>query len=198
MYLTPLDIINACLETTGEVPLNSADEDHPYSAAIQRLIATCNLRMQAKGWWFNKEHLKLSPETASREIYVPVDVLTLDTQSAQKQYSIRGRRLYDTAKSTYKFEQDVTVAIIRLLEFTDLPYLAQDLVQSEVVVRFVESYDADVSRIQQVRMDNQEAYRACMAEHIRNVNANILHTGGTGVTNAGLVSPGFYRGLRRY
>lgn len=179
MYLAPLDVINTCLETLGEVPLNAADTDHPYAGAIQRLLRTNNARVQARGWWFNKEVITLEPNAVTKEIYVPHDILSLDTDNVDKNYVLRGRRLYNIGKETYQFDSKVSLAVVRLIEFEELPFLAQDLVQAYVVSRFVESYDADQSRVQQVRADLADAEEACNAEHIRNVNANILNLGGT-------------------
>lgn len=198
MYLSALDVINTCLETLGEVPLNAADTDHPYAGAIQRLIRTCNYRVQAPGWWFNKEVITLSPNAVTGEIYVPHDVLSLDTNNVQKNYVLRGRRLYDVANQRYTFTSDVSLAIVRLIAFEDLPFLAQDLVQASVVARFVESYDADQSRIEQVRLDYALAEQACNAEHIRNVNANILYSGGVGRTKQGIQYAGAGRRLGVY
>lgn len=198
MYLETLDVINTCLETLGEVPLNAADTDHPYAGAITRLLRTCNYRVQATGWWFNKERITLSPNDVTGEIYVPHDVLALDTENVQKNYVLRGRRLYDIASESYVFTGDVRLAIVRLIAFEDLPFVAQDYVQAAVVARFVESYDADQSRVQQVRMDYAMAEEACNAEHIRNTNANILRQGGVGMAGSSIRRVGTGRRLGVY
>lgn len=198
MYLSSLDVINSCLETLGEVPLNAADTDHPYAGAILRLLRSNNFRVQARGWWFNKERITLEPNAVTGEIYVPHDVLSLDTETPQRNYVLRGRRLYNITAESYVFKSPVTLAIIRLLEFEDLPFVAQDLIQAATVVRFVESYDADQSRVQQVRADYQEADAVCNAEHIRNVNANVLQQGGVGYTKASITRVGTGRRLGVY
>lgn len=198
MYLAPLDVINTCLETLGEVPLNAADTDHPYAGAILRLLRTCNFRVQASGWWFNKENITLEPSALDKTISVPHDVLALDTESARNNYVLRGRKLYDITNETYEFESPVRLAIVRLIAFEDLPFVAQDLVQAAVVARFVESYDADQARVEQVRLDYSIAEQACNAEHIRNVNANILDMGGVGGIRQGIRYAGAGRRLKVY
>jgi len=198
MFITSLDVVNTCLATLGEVPLNSLDTDHPYVSAATKLLQQANARVQARGWWFNKEIVTLQPDTESAEITLPPDFLSLDTDSAQLQYAARGRRLYDLSAGSYRFTDSVDLAIVRLLKFEDLPYLAQDLVQSAVIVRFVESYDADESRIKQVRADYALAERACNTEHIRNSNSNLLGQGAAGYRRAKLRYPGGFHqsGLR--
>jgi len=193
MLITQLDVVNRCLATIGEVPLNSIDTDHPYAAAAVRLIPLANARVQAKGWWFNKETIKVHPDSSSKEIVLPSDFLGIDTDTQQRQFVARGRRLYDLAKQSYYFDEPVSVDIVRLIKFQDLAFIMQDLVQAQVVVEFVESYDADTSRIQQVRADLAMAERRANSEHTRNVNANIMEQGTVGYRRAGLRYPGLMR-----
>lgn len=198
MFINSLDVVNSCLGTIGEVPLNSLDTDHPYVSASVKLLREANARVQSRGWWFNRETITLHPDEVSREITVPPDILSLDTQSGQLKYAVRGRRLYDLGKGTYQFtEGPVTVVIVRLLPFEDLPFIAQDVVQAATVVRFVESYDADRSRVEQVRADYALAEANCNAEHVRNSNANFLTQGAGGAARLRVRYPGGRSGHMR-
>lgn len=198
MLISKLDVVNKCLATIGEVPLNSLDTDHPYAGAAARLIPECNARIQARGWWFNKETIQAHPDAQSKEIVLPADFLGVDTETAQLKYVVRGRRLYDLVNRTYQFEEPVWVDIIRLIKFDELPYTVADLVRADVVVQFVESYDADQLRVQQVRADFQRAERICNTEHARNANVNMFEDGEFAVRRASTRYPTGYgrRGLR--
>jgi len=180
MRLTELDVVNDCLATLGEAPLNSLQEDHPLVAAGLKLLREATARVQAQGWWFNREVVRLQPDLSTGHIALPADFLSVDPSVRGQRYAERGRRLYDLDTASVNFDRPVDVAIIRLVPFVDLPWSAQDFVRAATVIRFVESYDADAQRIEQVRIDYAEALRACNTEHARFTQPNLLSQGGVG------------------
>ena len=199
MRLRELDVINDCLATLGETPLNSIQQDHPLVAGALKLLRAANSRVQAQGWWFNREVVTLQPDSTTGHIALPADFLSVDPSDRQQRYSERGRRLYNLDSQSILFDTPVDVSIIRLIPFLDLPWAAQDLVRAATLVRFVESYDADELRVQQVQIDFQQTYRACNAEHTRFVQPNMLSQGGVGGRRARMrVTTGYTRGLRRF
>lgn len=199
MRLRELDVVNDCLSTLGETPLNSIQQDHPLVAGALRLLRGATSRVQAMGWWFNREVVTLQPDATTGHIALPSDFLSVDPSVRDQRYSERGRRLYDLAEQSVTFDSAVDVAVIRLIPFVDLPWSAQDLVRAATLVRFVESYDADELRVQQVQVDYQNAYRTCNTEHTRFVQPNLLSQGGVGRRRAAIrVTGGHSRGLRRY
>lgn len=199
MNLTELDVVNDCLGTMGETPINSIQVDHPLVSSALKLLRGANSRIQSPGWWFNREVVTLYPDTTTGHIALPADFLTVDPQDRQKRYVQRGRRLYDIKTQSVFFEDKVDVSIIRLIPFKDLPWVAQDLVRSACLIRFLETYDADEMRIQQVTMDYRQAFQECQNEHTRFNKPNILNDGGVGRRRGAIrVTGGNHRGLRRY
>lgn len=199
MRLRELDVVNDCLATLGETPLNSIQQDHPLVAGALKLLREANSRVQAMGWWFNREVVTLQPDASTGHIALPADFLSVDPSERGQRYTERGRRLYDLDAQSVLFDSAVDVAIIRLIPFLDLPWSAQDLIRAATLVRFVESYDADELRVQQVQIDYQQAYRTCNTEHTRFVQPNILSQGGVGARRARIrVTTGYHRGLRRF
>lgn len=199
MQLTELDVVNDCLATMGEMPINSLNSDHPLVAGALKVLRQANAREQAAGWWFNREVVKLYPDTTTKHITTPADMLSIDPADREKRYTERGRRLYDLATQSVLFDDPVEVAIIRLIPFRDLPWAGQDLVGAATAARFVESYDADEYRIQQTQTDYVRAFRACNIEHVRFSRPNVLASGGVGYRRARLrVTGGSTRGLRRH
>lgn len=199
MRLRELDVVNDCLTTLGETPLNSIQQDHPLVAGALKLLREANSRVQAQGWWFNREVVTLQPDASTGHIALPADFLSVDPSERDQRYTERGRRLYDLDAQSVLFDSNVDVAIIRLIPFIDLPWSAQDLVRAATLIRFVESYDADELRVQQVQIDYQQAYRTCNTEHTRFVQPNILSQGGVGARRARIrVTTGYARGLRRF
>lgn len=179
-FLTELDVVNECLGTLGELPLNTLDDEHDLVPAARSALTRAMMREQAKVWWFNKEVTTLTPAVGTGYISVPSDTIRIDPTDATLNYVQRGTRLYQPyAPATvdkYKFTAPVECWLVRLLPFEDLPPMAQDVIALAAVGDFVKDYDADTNKVSQYKDDYKQALMTLNAEHIRNVNANRLRS----------------------
>ena len=196
MRLRKLDVVNDCLATMGETPINTIQQDHPLVSSALRLLREATSRVQAQGWWFNREVVELQPDTYTGHIAIPDDYLSVDPSDREQRYSERGRRLYNMDTQEVVFDRPVKVSLVRRVPFEDLPWSAQDLIRAATLIRFVESYDADETRIQQTQLDYRRAYQACNTEHTRFIQANLLTQGGVGRRRAALRITGARGGFR--
>ena len=62
MFITKLDVVNACLKTMGETKLNTLEEDHPYKDDALDLVDRVLRDTSSLALWFNVEWLKLQPQ----------------------------------------------------------------------------------------------------------------------------------------
>lgn len=176
-FYTELDVVNDMLATLGESPLNSIDEDHPLTAAALRVLRMVNLGEQAKEWWFNKELVTLAADPQSKYIYIPADAISVDPVDTTKNYVMRGRRLYDTARARYEFDEtSLQCNLVRLLPYEDLPSLMQTYISICCQVKFQKDYDGDVTKASTLAAEWKLAWMALNAEAIRCVSANLLNT----------------------
>jgi hypothetical protein len=179
-FLTELDVVNECLKTLGELPLNTLDDEHDLVPVAQAALKRANMREQAKAWWFNKELTTLTPDGVTGYITLPGDTIRVDPTDETLNYVQRGARLYQPfasqATDKYKFTKPVDCWLIRLVPFEDLPPMAQNLVSISAVLDFQKDYDADQQKVSDLRADYKMAYIELNAEHIRNVNANRLRS----------------------
>lgn len=179
MFLTELDVVNACIATLGEAPLNDLDDDHDLVANARNVFKKQSFQVQSVGWWFNKEWVQLLPDPVTGYVMIPNDVASLDTQK-NPQYSIRGRRLYQNFSGPgvdpFVFTQPIQCLFIRNVPFTELPPTAQVYVSARTVLRFQTTFDGDELKTKQLKEEMDEAFFFFNTEHIRNVNANMLHT----------------------
>lgn len=180
MQLTELDVVNDCLSTLGELPVNALDDDHNLIAAARRAFRTCTLREQGKQWWFNTEKVTLVRDS-DNYIWTPADAIRCDPVDDTLGYIQRGRRLYDPGtgiqgtEAGYKMTMPTLVCwLVRQLEFEDLPPSVQVLVGVATQLKFMAAYDADSQRYRQLLAEYQEAYMTVNSEHIRNSDANLL------------------------
>ena len=174
MFLTELDVINDMLATLGETPINSLDVDHPFVAAGRRFLRVASYREQAKSWWFNREHITLTPD-AQGNLRTPNDTLRIDPSNPAIRLVQRGERLYDVNRASYAFANSVECTLVRHIPFEDLPSPAQTVISLSAQRDFQKAYDADVQKFQQINLELREAQMTLNAEHTRNVGANLLN-----------------------
>lgn len=182
--LTTLDVVNACLATMGESPLNALDADHPYVQSALNTMGTASTLELGRGWWFNTDIVKLKPEAERGFVYLPEDTLNVDTPA--KQLVQRGRRLYDKWNSTYDMTNAlaaiglpyIPATLVRDVPFDDLPVLAQHLVSARTALQFQADYDADSQRYQELGQHYQQIFNAMGAQNIRNSNVNMFNSPG--------------------
>lgn len=204
MFVTELDVVNECLATMGEAPLNSLEDDHTYKTAALAKLAESNKLEQKRGWWFNSEYVELVPDAVSGYIYVPLDALAVKTVDRWyvPRFAQRGSRLYNVTANSYVWDRNVVVDLVRLLSFSDLPFHAADAVGYGTVMRFQRSFDGDGARYNQLSQDYGRARAELVAENTRNRRPNLLatssnqakmgHIGGMGTRGARLpYTPGY-------
>jgi hypothetical protein len=173
-FMTELDVVNDCLSTLGELPVNALDDDHNLIAAARRAFRTCNVREQAKDWWFNREIITLVRDVDDY-IWTPADAIRCDPINKHLNLIQRGRRFYDPQNATYKMlNESVTCWLVRQIPYEDLPPSAQVLINISTSLKFMSAYDADSTKYRQLVADYQEAYSTMNSEHIRNSDNNLL------------------------
>lgn len=176
MNITQLTVVNACLASMGEEPLNSLAEDNAFVNSAKFALEQATINEQSRGWYFNLEVLTLSPDTRDNMYRVPADVLDFSKDEFNPSWwSLRGQRIYDNAKADFLTgTQPVQIKIIRLVVFEDLPIMARRMTKAAAVLIFQQSYDGDELKIREAQLEYEQAYALLNSQHIRAVNANFL------------------------
>ena len=117
-----LEGVNELLASIGEPPVSTLEGDANADVAnARRILNTVNRQTQAKGWTYNIEEIDLVPDVFSKLIPYMSGYLRVFNDSGATQYINRGGYLYDTTNKTDQFTSSVTVSIIRLKEFSEMP-----------------------------------------------------------------------------
>ena len=178
--ITELDIVNACLKSMGEAPINSVSSGSPIVQSALESMHRAHQQEQAIGWYFNTESVTLSANT-DKQYQAPADTLSLTTDQNPPWLSLRGSRLYDNRSAAYyEGTAPLKVRLVRLVALQELSYNAASLVMAATVLDFQDSFDADQQKIEKAQQAYQKAYTILNAEHIRAVKANMLYQGGNG------------------
>ena len=138
--MTELDIINACIATQGQAPLNSLAAAHPLKSAIQNELENIRRRVLSRGWWFNREPLTYEPDIAGR-IIVAGDALTVRAQDRSRKVARRGSNLYDVTNGTDLFTTSIKVIVVRDIPLEQLEEVAAQYIRALTLEWFVAAYD---------------------------------------------------------
>lgn len=127
---TELEAINIILSTIGESPVNSLGEVHGVVDAVvaESVLKEVSTAVQEEGWHFNIEkNFTLTPDFVNKEITIPGDCIQCDAsgQDSERDVCVRGTRLYDRGNHTYVFDRPVTVDMVLVLPFEELPQAAR-------------------------------------------------------------------------
>lgn len=179
-----LDVVNDCLATLGEAPLNTLLEPHEFRGTAQRLLTKTNRRIQAPGWWFNTEAITFTPNPTG-QVVLPGDYLKWQSgvrssdmlvRSEAKPWLVeRGGRLYDTRTRSFVLTENVTGELVRELPFEQLPAVINDYVAAETVLKFQSNFDGDNSRRQELTQAWVLARTVANAENTRQLGVNFIY-----------------------
>jgi len=136
-----LDMVNRCLLGIGEVPLPagtllpSLELGTDANVAI-RVVEETMIEVQSIGWYFNLDYDYRLYKDTDDFISVPPNVLRMDIMG-NPSYIIKGGKVYDIDKQTFKIEPDYIEAdIVWLVDYTDIPPEAYEYIAARSARKF--------------------------------------------------------------
>lgn len=129
-----LSAVNDMLASIGESPVSSLEGDPNADVAnCRRILNQVNIEVQSKGWTFNiEEDATLTPDSFSGLINYLSDYLKITTGS----YTNRGGYLYDRSNKTDVFTDPVTVTLVRLRDYGEMPVCFRSYIVAKASRRF--------------------------------------------------------------
>ncbi len=171
---TELEAVNLILRNMGEAPVNSLINPPLDVAVAIATLKEISFEVQKRGWYFNTEILRLSPDV-SGFITLPMNTLHVETTGPSRGTRVvnRGGKLYriEPYNNGDVFTAAVAIKIVFGLDFNDLPAAAR----SYVAIR--------AARVAQVRSvgdamsaqdDSQDEVRAMAELHAEQLSAEKL------------------------
>lgn len=187
MNITQLTVVNACLASMGEEPINSLAEDNAFVNSAKFALEQATINEQSRGWYFNIENITVHPDAVDQFYRVPADVLDFTKDDFNPGWmSLRGLRIYDNDNGDFfTGTTPVKVRIIRLVSFEDIPIMARRMTKAAAVILFQQSYDGDQLKIKEAQDEYGMAYALLNTQHIKSVKANFLPRRGAELRRAG-------------
>ena len=178
MELTPmteLEAVNEILASIGESPLNTLENLTDIDGInAYRILKNINRQFQSRGWSFNRnESYVLNPDSDTNKI-LWLDTLLFIKDSNGTKYVKKGKYLYDLTNQTDTFKAPVTVEVILLTEFEDMPDAARSYIVAKASTEFSMKYLGDDGLLQGLRAREQEAWSYFNEYELDNNNYNML------------------------
>ncbi|WP_323115386.1 hypothetical protein [Pseudomonas guariconensis] len=171
-----LSAVNDMLSAIGESPVNTLEGDTNADVAnCRRILNQVNIEVQSKGWTFNiEEDAVLTPDVFSKLINWLPDFLTVRSQSGTSIYVNRGGYVYDRTAKTDEFSAPITVSLIRLKGFEEMPTQFRTYIVARAARRFNIRFFGAAEIEASLQVEEQEAWQAVQEFELDYGNFNML------------------------
>lgn len=143
-YQSELDAVNDILGAIGESPVNTLEGDANVDVVnAKRILQQVNRLEQARGWTFNiEEEVTLTPDVFSNLIPYLSTYLKLEGSGGER-YNNRAGYVYDRENKTDRFTGPITVNLIELKTFDEMPEVFKRYVITKAAQRFNTQFFGD-------------------------------------------------------
>lgn len=161
-----LEAMNVLLRAIGSSPVNSLNSPQPDAANARATLTRNRRKAQLRGWWFNIDYRTVFYKDSSNEITIPEEISSI-TFDENVNIVKRGKRLYDSFRNSYKFDDSVTShTSIRILPWEELPESMQEYVTYTSAAEFVRDEIEDRSKEETFKQDAALAMIAIKKEDL--------------------------------
>ena len=170
-----LEALNLVLSAIGESAVNTLEDSANADVAnIRRLLNSYNRRTQTRGWTFNTETTELLPDYYSKRINFLGDWLSVLSPTGATVYRNRGGYVYDINSRSDIFEQPITVELITLCPYSEMPEVFQQWIVAMTSRKFNMSFFGDDSLDASLEEEENELQIACMEFELDYGNFNMI------------------------
>lgn len=171
-----LAAINDILAAIGEPPVSTLEGDSNADVAnARRILNKINRQIQSKGWTFNiEEGVELLPDVYSKMIPFSADYLSVMSDSGTSQYVNRGGYLYDRENRTDIFESSVSVRLIRLKPYEEMPECFRHWIVTKAARQFNSRFFGAPEVDGMLQEEEAEASRDCFEYELDYGQYNML------------------------
>lgn len=153
MFYKELDVINRCLISIGTDKVSTLEDPDVDTDAAIAFLRQERANFLSEGHWFNTEHnFKLYLDNDNR-IQVPEAIANVRPTSTNHKFTVRSGFLYDLTYHTFNMSKIarngyIEAEVISILEFTDIPIVAQTIIGARTVIFFVTAYGSDTASVE--------------------------------------------------
>ncbi|WOL25660.1 hypothetical protein [Pectobacterium phage PcaP1EGY] len=158
-----LSAVNDILAAIGEPPVSTLEGDSNADVSnARRILNKINRQVQSKGWTFNiEEDVQIQPDVFSQLIPYSSDYLLMMTNGGASTYVNRGGYVYDRNNKTDKFTNAITVNLIRLRSYDDMPECFRYYIVTKAARQFNSRFFGAPEVEATLSEEEEEARQAC-------------------------------------
>ena len=193
---TLLEAVNICLQNIGEQPVNSLENQQVVEAAMaESTLLEFHKEGQTRGWsWNTEQAYEFQKDSGTGEIRVPANVISFapDPYEWAGRFQLRGQRVYDREKRTYKLEAAITkleADVIWLLPWDECPEVFNRWITIRSARVFSDRVLSSDAIFKYTALDEQMALVELQRVELEQAQPNSL-TGGPGLRPFPTYSPG--------
>ena len=156
--------VNDILATIGEPPVSTLEGDANADVAnARRVLDRTNRMVQSRGWTFNiEEDVVLTPDQFSNLITYSDDFLSVLQSGSATPYINRGGYLYDRTTKTDRFTSSVTVNMVKLREYDEMPECFRTYIVAKAARQFNSRFFGAAEVEATLADEEVEARQMCM------------------------------------
>ena len=173
---TRLEAVNIMLSAAGEAPIASLTTQAGVDSTMaEQILAETEKAVQAIGWGFNMRKVTYPPD-ATGAIVLPENVIRIDADDyGLTHLTLRSGKVFDmVAGSAVLFTSSITVTVVELLEWDDLPESARQYIIKKSARIFVDRFVADQGAARLVRQDEAESLGILQREEMQTGNYRVF------------------------
>jgi hypothetical protein len=176
---TTLGAVNSMLSTIGEAPVNNLNSGLTDAETAETILNEVSRSVQAQGWNFNSEpNLTVAADTDGN-VVLPQEVIRADLsnnkyRSTTNEYIQRGNKIYDKRQHTFNIGKALTLDVVVLLEYEQMPEVARRYVSVQAARVFQERVVGSDRLSSYTRADEQAALFALQEHEGDNGDYNIF------------------------
>ncbi len=194
-HMTKLDAVNEMLWTIGEAPVSSLDGGLGDAAIAEAILDRVNREVQSTGWHVNTLRAWTLSINASNQFALPDDVLKCDTvnhkggrktdtpipsrfiNAVMRRDAANTKWLMydmDNHSETWTDETELTVDLVKLLDFANLNPSLQYYIWTKAARRFQQGAMSSVALHKLAERDVEEALVQALQEDFETEDYNML------------------------
>lgn len=180
---TILSAVNSMLSTIGEAPVNTLSSGLVDAETAEMVLNEVSRDVQSLGWNFNSERNYKVAADSDGNVVLPTEIVRADSVSkyrlAENEYVQRGKKMYDKVQHTFNIGKALTLNVVVLLAFDQLPEVARRYITVKASRLFQERVVGSDTLSTMNRADEDQAFLALKEMEGDNGDYNIFDDYGT-------------------
>ena len=184
--MTELEAVNTLLSVIGEAPVDKLSDivtnEITDSALARRTLNEVSRDVQAEGWSWNTDQNVELAKTSIDEFVLPSNALSClfsPNRYPDKQYVVRGLKVYNRAKRTFAFGGDITSPlivdhVISQLAWSEVPHAAQQYIVIRAARIYSDRYLNSNAIYTYTAQDEEYARAMLIRDEERHLDNNML------------------------